>query len=261
MLYAPLNIGPAARETGQYIARAGMQTDPAERNMDILRATSTGAESFSNVGAWLVGPRPQANVQSPSQLAAARATYVAEAEVNQAFKLPPAPGMEYPPVTIVDVNGVTRTVSPTSNMGGIHGMGVSMEQDITEAGLKIWNEGLPMKGSNFNIERHVYAKEGSVEALESGFRGTSQLPGLSAKFALRNSEQGLLIEVRRVPSFDTQMVLENAGKPQFLFANEVENSIHALQKNIDNIMSIRTVFGTPDKPIYGPYIPKPTIKE
>ncbi|MFT3779309.1 MAG: LysM peptidoglycan-binding domain-containing protein [Ottowia sp.] len=59
MLYAPLNAAPAAREMGQYIARAGMQTDASERNMDILRAVSTGAEAFDSVGAWLPGPRAQ----------------------------------------------------------------------------------------------------------------------------------------------------------------------------------------------------------
>ena len=74
MLYAPLNIGPAARETGQYAARAGLQTDSAERNMDVLRAVGAGAEAFSNVGAWLVGPRPQAAGMSAQELAAVRAT-------------------------------------------------------------------------------------------------------------------------------------------------------------------------------------------
>jgi hypothetical protein len=79
MLFAPFNVVPAARDAGQYAARAGLQTDAAERNVDILRAVGTGAEAFSNTGAWLVGPRPQASIQSPSELAAVRATYRSEA--------------------------------------------------------------------------------------------------------------------------------------------------------------------------------------
>ncbi len=72
MLYSPLNVKPAASEMGQYIARAGLQTDSSERNMDILRAVGAGAEAVGNAGAWLVGPRPQATGMSASEVAELR---------------------------------------------------------------------------------------------------------------------------------------------------------------------------------------------
>jgi hypothetical protein len=75
MLYAPLNATPAAREAGQYIARAGLQTESAERNMDILRAVGAGAEAFSATGAWLAGSRPQAGTMSAQELASVKASY------------------------------------------------------------------------------------------------------------------------------------------------------------------------------------------
>jgi hypothetical protein len=99
-------------------------------------------------------------------------------------------------------------------------MGVDAGTDITQAGLNIWENGLAAKGSNFDIAQHVYAGEGTPAALNSGFRGTTQIPGLAAQFALRNSEQGLLIEMRNIPSFDTQIVLENAGKAHTVYVCE-----------------------------------------
>lgn len=59
LFYAPFNFEPAAKEFGQHLARANLQSDPAERNLDLLRATSAGTEAFTNAGAWLVGSRPQ----------------------------------------------------------------------------------------------------------------------------------------------------------------------------------------------------------
>ena len=245
-------------KAGNYFYNALNTDDTDQRVMNSLAGVRDASFGFLGVaGAYSVvkppvssaASLPLVRMQTQAELAEIRSTYqTAESMANG--------NLQYPQVTIVDVNGVTRTVAPTSNFGGIHGLGVESGKDAIQAGLEIWENGLPGKGTNFNIAEHVYAAQGTPAAANSGFRGTTQLPGLAARFALNNSEQGLLIEIRGVPSFDAQIVLENAGKRQFLDAMEVENAIHA-QQSSQYIKSIRTVYGTPEKPIYGPYIPKP----
>lgn len=77
MVLAPLNMVPAARDTGQYLARANLQTDSAERNIDLLHAVITGTEAFSSSLAWTSGIRPQSKItMTAEELAGARASYV-----------------------------------------------------------------------------------------------------------------------------------------------------------------------------------------
>jgi hypothetical protein len=76
LLYAPFNVEPAANELGQVLGRASLQTDPFERNQDILRGVSLGSEGFTSAGAWFVGPQPKTSfTQSTGGVAATRTTY------------------------------------------------------------------------------------------------------------------------------------------------------------------------------------------
>jgi hypothetical protein len=163
----------------------------------------------------------------------------------------------YEPITIIDVAGNTRILEPTSNLGGFHGLGLTEGEavDPLQTILRYFKNGLPAKGTNFNLEDHIYAQSIYGEG-GSGLRGTTQIPGLAAKFALDNSSIGLLIEVRGVPSYDSQIILENFGKRQLTFADEVENSIHAKQPG-SPIRSIQLVTGTPKRPKLGPIYENP----
>ncbi|WP_171092235.1 RHS repeat-associated core domain-containing protein [Usitatibacter rugosus] len=58
LLYSPLNVAAPADEAGQHLARASLQKDPRERNLDLLRAVASGSEAFTNQGAAVGAPRP-----------------------------------------------------------------------------------------------------------------------------------------------------------------------------------------------------------
>lgn len=106
------------------------------------------------------------------------------------------PGGEYP-LTIAAILPSGKLFPPTSYLGGFHGVDSSTDID------KVFQHGLPARGSNFRIFEHVFGLSGA----NSAFRGTtaspliSNLGGLQAGAAHWAGDGGWVLEIRDVPTW------------------------------------------------------------